>query len=100
MLRRGIQTASGNLKFAELEIRHQRNPDVIIDFVRNNKLLRGKICENKPQEDLYNLIETLLPVGKYNEENKGKNKLLELWAEKDHRRKGWINVYEDYSEEN
>lgn len=136
MLRRGMKTQAGNLKFAQLEIRHQRNPDVIMDFARPNKLLRGKIVDDKPQEELYHLIETLLPgpnpelererrralgggnsegdgdidVDEYYDDNgvksenpqkNGKNKylFLELWGQKDKRRKGWINVFEDFKTE-
>lgn len=139
MLRRGMKTQTGNLKFVQLEIRHQRNPDVIMDFARPNKLLRGKIVDDKPQEELYHLIETLLPgpnpelererrrgirgpngnsddemeeeavddnydgngVRSTNAQKNGKNNFifLELWGQKGKRRKGWINVYEDFKSE-
>ena len=39
------------------------------------------------------MIETLLPKAAYNKENKGKFKMIELWADKKPR-KGWLKVYQ------
>jgi len=41
-------------------MRHQRNPDVIFDFVKKDKHL----TEDKPAV-IYDIIETLLPDGAY-----------------------------------
>lgn len=57
-----------------LELRHQRNPDVIFDFVRNDK----ELTEDKP-EGVYHTIETLLPTANY-DETLGSGRLLELYV--------------------
>jgi len=44
-------------------MRHQRNPDVIFDFVKKDKYL----TEDKPYV-IYDIIETLLPDGAYRSE--------------------------------
>lgn len=56
---------------SNIELRHQRNPDVVFDYVREDKLLN----EDKPQF-VYQIIETLLPTANYDE--KTGIKLLEL----------------------
>jgi len=69
-----------------IELRHQRNPDVVFDFIRNDKLL----TEDKP-EFVYHVIETLLPTANYDQET-GKGKFLELWAKSGTSRKGWFSI--------
>jgi hypothetical protein len=71
-----------------LELRHQRNPDVVFDFVKNDK----DWTFDKPAFT-YNVIETLLPTSRYHVEGeKGEFKLLELWGKKDRKREGWITI--------
>ena len=60
-----------------ITLRHQRNPDVIFDFVRRDKYL----AEDKP-DNIYEVIETLLPEGNYKEETK-EGRFLELYVEND-----------------
>ncbi|CAK62308.1 unnamed protein product (macronuclear) [Paramecium tetraurelia] len=62
----------------QLELRHQRTPDVLFDFVSN-----GKKSE-KSKEYIYQTIETLLP----------KSQLMEIFAQRDQPRKDWISVCE------
>nr|7F4S_D Chain D, MTA9 [Paramecium tetraurelia strain d4-2]7F4S_E Chain E, MTA9 [Paramecium tetraurelia strain d4-2]7F4S_F Chain F, MTA9 [Paramecium tetraurelia strain d4-2] len=64
---------------SQLELRHQRTPDVLFDIVNN-----GKSCL-KTKEYIYQTIETLLP----------KSQLMEIFAQKDQPRKGWISVCEN-----
>lgn len=73
-----------------LELRHQRNPDVVFDFVRERKTHQLDIMltpcigyqqnignvEEKP-EFVYHIIETLLPNSKYDGKS-GDFKLMEL----------------------
>ena len=67
-------------------MRHQRNPDVVFDFVREDKGL----TEDKP-EFIYKVIETLLPTAKYEPSTKQIG-FLELWAKPKIAREGWITV--------
>jgi len=69
-----------------IELRHQRNPDVVFDFVRQNK----GITEDKP-DFVYRVIETLLPTAQYDEPT-DTCKLLELWGKKGTQRRGWAKV--------
>jgi N6-adenosine-specific RNA methylase IME4 len=55
----------------KMEIRHQRNPDTIFDFV-------------KPMFFVYHLIETLIPNGRF----------LELYGEKNKKRENWHKIIE------
>lgn len=66
----------------DIELRHQRNPDVVFDTVRF-----AECCKpgGVPSE-VYKAIETLLPTGK--------DKFLELWAEKGVSREGWTHLVE------
>jgi hypothetical protein len=57
-----------------IHLRHQRNPDVIFDYVRRDKYL----AEDKP-ENIYDIIETLLPEGNYKEETH-EGRFLELYV--------------------
>ena len=56
-----------------MQLRHQRNPDVIFDFV-----LPGEkyLTDDKPVQ-VYDIIETLLPEAVYKDE-KNPGKLLEM----------------------
>jgi hypothetical protein len=85
-----------------MELRHQRNPDVVDGFVLHNKgnikhtssksfcqifseikclVLKDDVegnRENKPTEYIYHMIETLLPEANYNKKTK-KGHFLELY---------------------
>ncbi|KAK9840812.1 hypothetical protein WJX81_006676 [Elliptochloris bilobata] len=63
----------------DIELRHQRNPDVVFDCLRAGC---GSAFD-APEEALV-AIETLLPTGK--------GKFLELWASPKARRPGWTHV--------
>ncbi|CAL5228471.1 g11612 [Coccomyxa viridis] len=65
----------------DIELRHQRNPDVLFDSVRQEE---GQAL-GVPEEAFY-AIETLLPTGK--------GRFLELWAPYKARRPGWVHVSE------
>eukprot|EP00775_Hariotina_reticulata_P007146 gene7146-7361_t len=65
----------------DIELRHQRNPDVVFDCVR---WVEGREWD-VPQE-VYNTIETLLPTGQ--------GMFLELWAPAAAGRAGWTHVVE------
>lgn len=54
-----------------MELRHQRNPDTVFDFV-------------KPMEFVYHMIETLIPNGKF----------LELYGDRGKSRNGWHKIVE------
>ncbi|KAI8970296.1 hypothetical protein BDF20DRAFT_890435 [Mycotypha africana] len=82
-------------KEGEIELRHQRNPDCIFDFIRPK--LPDEITEKKPPF-MYKVIETLLPTAIYNAEtNPNGDKLLELWAKKNFKRQGWTSIVETIS---
>ncbi|KAI9495510.1 hypothetical protein BDB00DRAFT_760075 [Zychaea mexicana] len=76
------------------ELRHQRSPDVIIDFeLPPQQWIKDEFTEPKPQA-VYDMIETLLPRAGYNEELK-RGRLLELWAKRaSPRRDGWIAFHQ------
>ncbi|KAI9024915.1 hypothetical protein CLU79DRAFT_88541 [Phycomyces nitens] len=79
-------------KEGDIELRHQRNPDCVFDFVK--PMLPDEISENKPGF-MYNVIETLLPNAVYHPEKNPRGEgLLELWAKRGQRRTGWTTVVE------
>ncbi|KAI8374007.1 hypothetical protein EDC96DRAFT_10343 [Choanephora cucurbitarum] len=79
-------------KEGEVELRHQRNPDCVFDFIRPR--LPDEVTEKKPPF-LYKVIETLLPNAVYHpEKNPHGDKLIELWAKRNSRREGWTSVVE------
>lgn len=77
------------------ELRHQRSPDVIIDFeIPTEQWIEDEYTEPKPS-GIYDMIETLLPKAGYNDKLK-RGRLLELWAKKNlPRREGWIAFHEN-----
>ncbi|KAJ3081031.1 hypothetical protein HK102_002627, partial [Quaeritorhiza haematococci] len=80
-------------KEGEIELRHQRNPDCEFDYIKPRQ--PDDLTERKPSF-LYEVIETLLPTAVYNAEtNPNGEKLLELWARKGTRRKGWTTVVQN-----
>eukprot|EP00958_Prasinococcus_capsulatus_P001391 scaffold121_cov412-Prasinococcus_capsulatus_cf.AAC.8 len=76
MFRKYVRPVGWRAEGKEIELRHQRTPDVVSDFVR---VLQG--TERKP-EQAYKAVETLLPDGM--------GQFLELWATDP--RKGWTSV--------
>lgn len=77
------------------ELRHQRSPDVIIDFaIPKEQWIHDEYTEPKPP-GVYDMIETLLPKAAY-DESIGRGRFLELWAKKNApRREGWIAFHEN-----
>ena len=67
----------------DIELRHQRNPDVVLDCIQAT----GDGYRKVPKET-YKAIETLLPGAH--------NRLLELWSATDNVRKGWTQVLETH----
>ncbi|KAI8883413.1 hypothetical protein K501DRAFT_219299, partial [Backusella circina FSU 941] len=79
-------------KEGDIELRHQRNPDCVFDYIR--PMLPDEVTESKPPF-MYHVIETLLPNAIYHpEKNPNNDKLLELWSKKDQRRQGWTTLCE------
>lgn len=76
-------------KDGEIELRHQRNPDCVFDFIKPRT--PDMLTEAKPRV-LYEIIETLLPQAVFSEQNNKGDKLLELWGKKGTRRQGWTTV--------
>ena len=73
-----------------MELRHQRTSDVYFTIGEDGKL------DWKAKEIVYNMIETLLISANYKQ---GEHlKLMEIWADKDTKRKGWIMVSESSAE--
>ncbi|KAI8967372.1 hypothetical protein BDF20DRAFT_829612 [Mycotypha africana] len=77
------------------ELRHQRSPDVIIDFQRPvTEWIDDEYTEPKPP-GVYEMIETLLPKAAFDEKI-GRGRFLELWGKKNSlRREGWITFHEN-----
>ncbi|KAF9206159.1 hypothetical protein BGZ49_002907 [Haplosporangium sp. Z 27] len=73
----------------DIDIRHQRSPDCVFDFIK--PVDPDELSEEKPKF-LYELIETLLPQAVYSESNPNGDRMLELWARRGTRRKGWTSV--------
>lgn len=80
----------------QFELRHQRNPDVIVDFVKPRcQLDREELIEPKPV-GVFRTIETLLPAAFQH------GKLLMVWGCRGVERevtKGWVCVVEGEGEE-
>ncbi|CAG8785036.1 4855_t:CDS:2, partial [Dentiscutata erythropus] len=76
-------------KDGEIELRHQRNPDCVFDFIKPHT--PDMLTEAKPRV-MYEIIETLLPQAVFSEQNNKGDKLLELWGKKGVRRQGWTTI--------
>lgn len=70
----------------DVELRHQRNPDVIFDCVR---AVAGREWDVPAQ--VFSTIETMLPTGK--------GLFLELWAAAEAGRAGWTHIVEQQQEQ-
>lgn len=71
----------------EIEIRHQRSPDCVFDFIKPSSA-----ASDKPSF-IYKAIETLLPQAVLSESHKTPTRLLQLWAPKNFERAGWTGVH-------
>ncbi|KAI9292256.1 hypothetical protein K502DRAFT_332502 [Neoconidiobolus thromboides FSU 785] len=67
----------------DIDIRHQRSPDVIFDHTRpsldEDPFNIYKACNHQPKF-IYDLIETLLPIPVGHKHNQSPFRFLELWA--------------------
>lgn len=78
-----------------IELRHQRNPDVLFDcmvrsfenLAASNDVCRDTLGNNLAPDETFVTIETLLPTAK--------GKLLELWAPSGMQRSGWTHVIQE-----
>jgi|SaaInlStandDraft_5_1057022.scaffolds.fasta_scaffold06657_1 hypothetical protein len=73
------------------DIRHQRRPDVVFDYVQLDE--RTGFMQ-KPIE-VCQIIETLLPTGCWSEETQ-RGQFLYLWSGANMRRKGWTAIHEPH----
>ncbi|KAJ1652249.1 hypothetical protein IWQ61_007373 [Dispira simplex] len=76
-------------KEGEIDIRHQRSPDSVFDFIKPTE--SEALTERKPKF-AYKVIETLLPGALPNETNPHPDRLLELWSRPEEKRHGWTSV--------
>ncbi|KAJ2312650.1 hypothetical protein IWW54_001969, partial [Coemansia sp. RSA 2705] len=72
-----------------LEMRHQRSPDSVFDFIKPR--MPGDLNDRKP-EFAYTVIETLLPLALCTEELPRPDRLLQLWMPADCHRKHWTTI--------
>ncbi len=72
-------------KGRDIELRHQRNPDVTFECLKAAPGA-GRCGAVAAPEETFVAVETLLPTGK--------GKMLELWAPQGVRRPGWCHVVE------
>ncbi|KAJ2707608.1 hypothetical protein FB645_000585 [Coemansia sp. IMI 203386] len=73
----------------DLEMRHQRSPDSVFDFVKPR--LPGDLNDRKP-DFAYTVIETLLPRALCTPDLPNPDRLLQLWMPADSHRKHWTTV--------
>ncbi|KAJ1736069.1 hypothetical protein LPJ61_000212 [Coemansia biformis] len=73
----------------DLEIRHQRSPDSVFDFIKPR--MPGDLNDRKP-DFAYTAIETLLPQSLCSEERPAPDRLLQLWMPADSHRTNWTTV--------
>ncbi|KAJ2549852.1 hypothetical protein EV175_004286 [Coemansia sp. RSA 1933] len=73
----------------DLEIRHQRSPDSLFDFVKPK--LPGDLNDRKP-DFAYTAIETLLPRAICTDEEPDPDRLLQLWFPSDCHRTNWTTI--------
>ena len=98
MLRRSQKNKAASDTKTALELRHQRTGDVVFDWTDDVNIFK------KPMYYTYKLIETLLPKA-HNKvlplsqktsmeqfEQERRIKMVELWAQDDQPRKGWLKV--------
>ncbi|KAJ1942300.1 hypothetical protein FBU59_003240 [Linderina macrospora] len=76
----------------DLEMRHQRSPDSLFDFVKPRR--PGDLNDRKP-EFAYQVIQTLLPKSLCSEELPEPDRLLQLWMPEDCHRTNWTTIVQD-----
>jgi hypothetical protein len=65
--RRGKKHPSnGKIAWARVEIRHQRTSDVHFEFCRPDREARGAGAHLVPHAYVHNMVETMLPLGRFN----------------------------------
>lgn len=74
----------------KIELRHQRTSDAVFDIFDEDQN-----PNYYPNNYIYNMIEILLPKANISEPPKGTLKMIELYANKDTKRKGWIFLCEE-----
>ncbi|PVU85357.1 hypothetical protein BB560_007057 [Smittium megazygosporum] len=75
----------------DLEMRHQRSPDCVFDFIKSDS--NGLESLEKP-EFVYKVIETLLPESISPNIKQDGSLLLNLWAPNDYNRSNWEMISE------
>lgn len=73
----------------KIELRHQRTSDAVFDIFDEEQN-----PNYYPNNYIYNMIEILLPKANISEHPKGTLKMIELYAHRDTKRKGWIFLCE------
>ncbi|KAJ2778793.1 hypothetical protein H4R18_004389 [Coemansia javaensis] len=76
----------------ELEMRHQRSPDSVFDFIKPR--MPGDLNDRKP-EFAYTVIETLLPRALCSESEPNPDRLLQLWMPADCHRTHWTTIIQE-----
>ncbi|KAJ2877339.1 hypothetical protein FB639_003811 [Coemansia asiatica] len=79
----------------DLEMRHQRSPDSVFDFVKPR--MPGDLNDRKP-DFAYTVIETLLPRALCTPELPNPDRLLQLWMPADSHRTHWTTIIQKSSE--
>eukprot|EP01137_Pigoraptor_chileana_P037360 Opistho-2@34328 len=90
---------SGDGNNEQIELRHQRNPDAVFDFIKPRESLLDKEGLYQPEEKpqfVYDVVETLLPDAVYKRatdtQKERPGRILELWGQRDRRREGWVSL--------
>ncbi|KAI8870931.1 hypothetical protein GQ42DRAFT_154916 [Ramicandelaber brevisporus] len=78
-------------KDGDIDLRHQRNPDCVFDFMKPATTANTSATGTKPLF-MYDMIETMLPSAAINKNNAEPNRMLELWATRGSSRRGWTTV--------
>ncbi|KAJ2799635.1 hypothetical protein H4R21_003482 [Coemansia helicoidea] len=73
----------------DLEMRHQRSPDSVFDFIKPR--VPGDLNDRKP-DFAYTVIETLLPRALCSEDEPEPDRLLQLWMPADSHRTSWTTI--------
>ncbi|KAI7834852.1 hypothetical protein BX661DRAFT_175648 [Kickxella alabastrina] len=76
-------------KGGDLEMRHQRSPDSVFDFVKPR--MPGDLNDRKPDFS-YTVIETLLPRALCTPELPDPDRLVQLWMPADNHRTNWTTI--------
>ncbi|KAJ1724842.1 hypothetical protein LPJ53_000910 [Coemansia erecta] len=82
-------------KAGDLEMRHQRSPDSVFDFVKPR--MSGDLNDRKP-EFAYTVIETLLPRALCTPEQPEPDRLIQLWMPPDSHRTNWTTIVQTPAE--